>query len=612
MTLTRLRLASFLFWAVALILTGTVASAQQPGGSSGSGKADGGKDSGVKSDGGKAKKSGSDDETPNKYNEAYYIVDAINTGLPPADPPVVLESPLEAVESFILACRDGDFTRAARVLDLSPIPEGERVTRGPELAERLYYVLNQKLWVDWESLPARPDGQIDREFGNSPLVGKPMRSIEIGSIVLEDRVAPVRIHRVKAGDAPPIWLFTPQTVRKIDPLYKAYGPGWLEKNLPEWAKVRLLGRIPAWEWIALAVALVLSLAVGWYTRKAVGYGCRIGAEESWHRGVCNAVSTPIGVAAGALVLYIINLIVLTLTGPIARVFDPLVLVLLIGSIAWIILAALDYATSFVIDRFVNDTKDGEPGASKTLLTRMSVARRMVTLVAVLTTIGVVLSQLQLFKTVGYALLATAGMASLVLGIAAQPILGNMMAGIQIALTQPVRIGDAVLFEGHWGWVEEIAFNYLVIRRWDLRRVVVPLQYLISHPFENWSKNANHLTRPIYVNVDYRADVDAIRAKYKEMLEAADEYDGSVPPVVQVTDAGDDTITIRALCSAKDPSKAWDLQCKMREQLIAFVDELDDGKYLPRQRLRVESMPDGDGSDDPGTGNGRAKRGSRKA
>jgi small-conductance mechanosensitive channel len=240
-----------------------------------------------------------------------------------------------------------------------------------------------------------------------------------------------------------------------------------------------------------------------------------------------------------------------------------------------------------VDRYVNDFGDEEEGAAQGLLTRLSVAKRLVTLIAVLVTLGVILIQLGVFEKVGYTLLASAGVASIIVGIAAQPVLGNLIAGLQIGLTQPVRIGDSVVFEGNWGHVEEIAFSYLTIRTWDKRRIIVPLQYLVSRPIENWTKTSSHLIKPIYLYVDYRTDVEQIREKFNELLRNADGWDEETDPVVQVTGCSDETMEVRALCSAKDPATAWDLHCQMREELIRYVQQLDDGRYLPRQRLRVE-------------------------
>ena len=142
----------------------------------------------------------------------------------------------------------------------------------------------------------------------------------------------------------------------------------------------------------------------------------------------------------------------------------------------------------------------------------------------------------------------------------------------------------MLFEGEWGYVEDITYTYVLIRTWDQRRVVVPLRYFITHPFENWTIRDAHLVKPIYLRADYTLDVDAFREKFAELLREKDDWDEEKEPTVQVTDVDDETIEVRALASAKDPGTAWDLHCELREELVAYVRDLDGGRYLPRRRV----------------------------
>ena len=144
----------------------------------------------------------------------------------------------------------------------------------------------------------------------------------------------------------------------------------------------------------------------------------------------------------------------------------------------------------------------------------------------------------------------------------------------------------MLYEGNWGYVEDITYTYLLIQTWDQRRVVVPLRYFVTHPFENWTKRNAHIIKPIVLHADYTIDVDRVRERFDELLRADEDWDEEKEPSVQVVGVDDETVEIRALCSAKDASTAWDLHCRLREQLVAFVRDLDDGKYLPRRRLVV--------------------------
>lgn len=521
--------------------------------------------------------------------ETYYLADSLNEGVPSSGSQPDLSTPLAAVENFIFACREQDYERAAQSLNFKLIPKNQR-DQSAKLAQHFYYVLNQRLWIDIEDLPDRPDGQMINRIGNQdPMAGKPRKSIRLGVIGIDDwKEARVRLQRVKSGDREPVWMFSPQTVEKIPALYREYGPSWVEETIPDWAKTRLAGKVPVWEWFALLLFIAAGVCVGYLTQWLTGYAVlhRQRNERLWFERLIDTLRVPIALGSAAFTTYLLKQSFLSLTSPVNSVIDPVMLLIAIGAIAWAVLRGLDVATSFTMDRYVNTFDDDVEGAEQGLLTKISIARRLVTLVAVFVVIGVILIQLNVFDAVGYGLLASAGVTTVILGIAAQPILGNLLAGLQIAFTQPVRIGDSVLFEGSWGHVEDIKFTYLTIRTWDKRRVIVPLQYMISKPIENWTKIKEDLIRPIKIYVDYTTDVQVIREKFQEIATQHELWDEDSEPTVQVTGCSADAMEIRALCYAKSPGDAWDLHCEMREKLIEFVQELESGEFLPRERLRM--------------------------
>ncbi len=187
------------------------------------------------------------------------------------------------------------------------------------------------------------------------------------------------------------------------------------------------------------------------------------------------------------------------------------------------------------------------------------------------------------------MLASAGLATIILGIAAQSTLGNIIAGVQIALTKPARIGDTVLIEGRWGYVEDIRFTYMIVRTWDLRRLIVPLKTVISDTFENLSITSPHSLNEIELYVDYRVDVDKLRAKFKELLEASEDWDEEHPPIIQVTEMTEKSLKVRAICSASTAVIAWDLHCRLREQMVAYIKELEEGIYFTRSRVELKEF-----------------------
>lgn len=194
------------------------------------------------------------------------------------------------------------------------------------------------------------------------------------------------------------------------------------------------------------------------------------------------------------------------------------------------------------------------------------------------------------QTIGASLLASAGAAGLVIGFAARPVLSNLLAGLQIALAQPIRLDDVVIVEGEWGWVEEITATFVIVRIWDQRRLVVPLNWFIDHPFQNWTRTSADIIGTVFLWVDYRMPLEPLRAELRRLCEAAPEWDGRVC-VLQVTEAGESAIKLRALVSSASSPVNWDLRCKIREGLIAFAQSACP-EYLPRVRAELVVPPPG--------------------
>jgi len=194
-----------------------------------------------------------------------------------------------------------------------------------------------------------------------------------------------------------------------------------------------------------------------------------------------------------------------------------------------------------------------------------------------------------FRQLGTGILASAGLVGLVVGFAAQKTLGNLLAGIQLAITQPIRLDDVVIVEGEWGRIEEITLTYVVVRIWDLRRLVLPIGYFLERPFQNWTRVSADILGTVFLYVDYTVPVDAIRAELERIVQGSKDWDGEVCGV-QVTDTSAQGIELRALVSAADASKAWDLRCAVREQLVAFL-QREYPAALPRLRGELHGAPD---------------------
>lgn len=224
--------------------------------------------------------------------------------------------------------------------------------------------------------------------------------------------------------------------------------------------------------------------------------------------------------------------------------------------------------------------------ARTLHTQVGVLSRTAQVIVIIIAAAIVLMSFEAARQFGASMLASAGIASLVLGLAARPVLENLLAGVQIALTQPVRLDDVVVIEGEWGRIEEIASTYVVVRIWDDRRLVVPLRYFLDHPIENWTRTSSQLLGTVILHCDYDIDTDGVRAELRRICEAADAWDGRVANV-QVVETSERSVQLRALVSATSGPKLWDLRTLVREKLTRYVASSQPA-CIPRVRAEVAS------------------------
>ena len=269
-------------------------------------------------------------------------------------------------------------------------------------------------------------------------------------------------------------------------------------------------------------------------------------------------------------------------------FGHLSLILFIAFLGWTAMTLISYVSERITRGLVIDTADNL--RARKLTTQMRVLRRTANTVVFLIALGAILLTFEGVREYGVSIFASAGAAGLVVGLAARPVLANLIAGIQIALTQPIKIEDVVIVEGEWGWVEEIDATYVVVRLWDWRRMIVPLSYFIETPFQNWTRESAAIIGAVTWEVDYTVPVDAVRARLDEVVRAHRLWDGRVVNL-QVTETGRETVTLRGLMSARTSPEAWDLRCDVREAVLAWL-QAEYPKALPRQRgeIALERRP----------------------
>lgn len=530
----------------------------------------------------------------------------LNVGLPPTADPPDLETPQATLENFLDSAERGDFLRAARSLDLGAIPPARQVEVGADLARQLRAVMEEQVWFHWTDIPDRPDGRPDpegRSKGEMPDASATLTNIRIFTLIIGEHDYEIRLHRVRPAAGPPVWVFARQTVAHIPTLFHTFGPSRLELALPRYFRRTKFLAIALWQWIGFALTLAAGVFLGWLVQRGIVATLRR-RGLGWGRAVLEAFHGPGALTVGLWATYALAGRFLALARPILNVLEPAYIAVAVICLVWFLQRLIGHAAALLGRPF--ESRDSDE--ANVVLTRIAVARHAIAFVVLVGGIGFALSRFEWVQQVGSTLLASAGVVGLILGIAAQRVLGNLCAGLLLAITQPVKTGDAILYEGTFGWIEEIGPTYLVIRSWDLRRIVVPISYFLDRPFENWSRGSQSLMLPLYFHADHRVDVERLREELKAILEASPDWDKAVPPILQVTEVDDRSIQLRALCSAANPTASWNLRCQVRERLLAFLRELDGGRYLPRTRMeRVDVTDARDGAPPPAPANGSPDR-----
>ncbi len=262
---------------------------------------------------------------------------------------------------------------------------------------------------------------------------------------------------------------------------------------------------------------------------------------------------------------------------------------LIAAIAWLVILLVDITSDVLSDRYRIDVADNL--MARRVQTQFQMLHHIVVVLVAVVALAVMLMTFPAINHIGESVLASAGLASLVVGMAMKGTLENLIAGVQIAFTQPFRMGDAVVIEGNWGWIEEIGTMFVVVKIWDLTRLVIPLSYFLQNSFQNWTRTSAELLGYTYLFTDYTVPVEAVRAELKTICESTPLWGGKVCGV-QVSDSDRYTMQLRALMDARNSGDAWDLRCLVREKLIDFLQKNYPGS-LPRYRGELETKsPDG--------------------
>lgn len=259
-------------------------------------------------------------------------------------------------------------------------------------------------------------------------------------------------------------------------------------------------------------------------------------------------------------------------------------ILIIATLAYLGLQLIHVGTSLILQRQQLSVSDNR--RARAIYTQVTMLRKIVTSVVILIAVASMLMVFESVRHFGTAIIASAGVAGIILGFAAQKSIATLLAGIQIALTQPIRIDDVVIVEGEWGRIEEITLTYVVVCIWDWRRLVLPISYFIEKPFQNWTRTSAEVIGSVFLYVDYNVPLAPLRAELQRILDGSQLWDGKVC-ALQVTDTKQHTVEVRVIVSARDAGQAFDLRCDLREKLIGFLQK-NHPDSLPRIRASLES------------------------
>ncbi|MFH1368438.1 MAG: mechanosensitive ion channel domain-containing protein [Elusimicrobiota bacterium] len=257
----------------------------------------------------------------------------------------------------------------------------------------------------------------------------------------------------------------------------------------------------------------------------------------------------------------------------------------IVSFAWLVIQAPNVLKVFITRKYKLDDKDNLK--ARKIFTQFEVFNRIVIFVVSVLSLGIILMTFDKVRSLGAGILASAGIIGIAVGFAGQKILGNLFAGVQLAIAQPIRIDDVVIVENEWGKIEDITLTYVVVKIWDLRRMVLPISYFIEKPFQNWTRDTSEILGTVFIYLDYTVPISAVREELHKILKGSKLWNSKAWGL-QVTNTDSHSVELRALMSADDSSSAWDLRCEVREKLIGFIQN-NYPDALPRQRVALNKQ-----------------------
>lgn len=502
----------------------------------------------------------------------WYGVEAINPGLDTPSSEIDRSSPRAALRSFVDLAEAGDHRAAAHFLNLSQLPRDEQNALGSDLAAKLGSIVDRKLRIDWASVPAGPDAHATAT-ANGQKVAEPRRDYFLEEFDVDGQIYAIRLARFAAETsddetAEPLWLFSRDTVGSIAVLYDAFGPRAYEAHIPNAMKVRA-GWLQLWEWVALPLLIGVVVVVGMVMSTCV----RLGRYLSDNRVALRAfdrAALPLSLVAAAVAAYWLLGFLVSLSGPANAIITPALVMLAVAGLSIAALRAVDALLEHVTRRHLIDTEETPTSAEREFYTSIYAVRRIILVITVGFALVFVLMQFDIFADMGLTLLASAGVLTVILGIAGQVTLGNMVASLQIAIAKPIRIGDNIHYEGDWCIVEAIYFTFIQLRTWDERRLIVPVKYFLSYPFKNWSVIDERMLITVRLVLDPMAEVAVLRERFDTIAKADPGVIEHEKLCTAITDHSTQGMVVEFYAMTPDPWTAWSVEMRLREDLVNFV------------------------------------------
>lgn len=509
-------------------------------------------------------------QTPDEEREEtrWFAVDSLNAGLGETPEAVKRVTPRELIRSFQTLIENEDLAAAAHVLNLSELAPAEQRKRGGQLARQLSEVLKRGEWLQVSDFPGRQDAAIEDPTGQHPQAGEPRRNLKMASLTAQGETYEIRLGRYRVGDEEPVWLIMPESVSSIPLLYQEYGPLMFEEYIPERFKASF-GLLKVWEWIAIPVFLLVVGLMGWCVYLLVGVGAR------WlPSGAPSIFTARIKVPVALVVMSLVTQVLLDYVVSFSAVATTSLRVLLIVILAWgagtVGLRFVDTLMLRLTRRLMGQIDDSKPQDERKLLTTLYALRRIIILITVTAVSIYVLSQIQLFESLGVTLLASASVLTVLVGIAGQAVFSNILSSFQLSLAKPIRIGDLVVFEGQWCYVEGIFYTFIRLRVWNDRRLIVPVTYFVSRPFENLSVKNTKEYRNLELILHLSADIQCLREKFLEYAQEEDSVIEHHQLYCYVTGQTERAQTVSCYLMTSDPFSGWIAEMNIRERLMAFI------------------------------------------